>query len=311
MQADFDALRNFDYDAAKVSFWVFKKSAKIQGFTAHYVQTDLGLSNLLLGLVKQSINGATTQGTGISEFAPYSYLAEVNENSCLSLPIEGERFALLKAQVDRPADQCMLESKVQLYQATGYVVKLKQGDQAVYAVKRSSSAWKPSFHVSVINLIFKDGVMSAVEDDTLTIKRNFDFYCVNATLFIASKRDFESTMEYRTAFTGAFATLLQTKDFANLFVDTQPLADYIGENMIHLRRMATVQQRNIFSQPDFLKKLKEVNTQRGWGLNFEQGSSRIIACPSTTRTIMQVLLDHRLLSEITSNVYDVPDATKI
>jgi len=37
----------------------------------------------------------------------------------------------------------------------------------------------------------------------------------------------------------------------------------------------------------------------------------IIPCESTVSTIINVLLDHRLMSEITDNIYDVPDATQV
>lgn len=46
-------------------------------------------------------------------------------------------------------------------------------------------------------------------------------------------------------------------------------------------------------------------------MNFDQTNDKIIVCSTTAHTILQVLLDHRLMSEVTSNIYDVPDAVQI
>ena len=80
---------------------------------------------------------------------------------------------------------------------------------------------------------------------------------------------------------------------------------------MQLRRMALVEQKNIYSRPNFISNLKSVNSARNWGLNFESDSNRIVPCEATVKTIIQVLLDHRLLSEITANTYDVPDAKQV
>jgi hypothetical protein len=75
--------------------------------------------------------------------------------------------------------------------------------------------------------------------------------------------------------------------------------------------MATVEQKSLYNRPNFLINLQRVSINRNWGINFDQVTNRIIACDKTARTILQVLFDHRLMSEVTDNIYDVPDATQI
>lgn len=75
--------------------------------------------------------------------------------------------------------------------------------------------------------------------------------------------------------------------------------------------MAVIESKGIYSRPNFLLNLVRVNAARGWGLNFDSGNNTIIPCENTVGTILQVLLDHRLMSEITNNIYDVPDAVQV
>jgi hypothetical protein len=304
MQGDFNTLRAFDYAQSAVHLWVFKKSTSARKFSAYFVRTDPVLNNLL----KTVIQGEMTR---LIEFSPYTYLAEVNENSCLATPANGCDFHLLKAQIDRPEPEHPIRSISDLKGAEGYVVKFIHGGHTIYAVKRSTASWKTAYPKKYINLIFQNGELSAAEDNGFSIEKNFDFYCMDSSIFISGKRNFESTMEYKVAYAQAFTGLRQNPDFSALFTDLQPLVTYVGTNSIQLRRMAAVEQKGLYARPNFLSNLQHVSVRRGWGLNFDQATNRIVPCDQTARTIMQVLLDHRLMSEVTDNIYDVPDAVPV
>jgi hypothetical protein len=178
-------------------------------------------------------------------------------------------------------------------------------------VKRSTTSWKTSYPRKYINMVFSNGELSGVEDDSFSIEKNFDFYVINNVAFIANKRGFESSMKYREAFTQAFTQLQENPSFSNLFSDLEPIVEYVGTNSMQLRRMGVVDEKEIFTSPNFITNLMTVNTARGWGLNFDAENKTIIPCAETTSTILQVLLDHRLMSEITANIYDVPDAVRV
>lgn len=75
--------------------------------------------------------------------------------------------------------------------------------------------------------------------------------------------------------------------------------------------MATVEQKGLYVHPAFLANLQRVSGNRNWGINFDPATNKIIACDQTAKIILQVLLDHRLMSELTDNIYDVPDAIQI
>lgn len=304
MQQNFASLRAFDFANSVIHLWVFKRSATQHRFSSFYVQTDERLNHLLLGVVQSEV-------ARITEWAGYTYLAETNENSCLASPIAGSDFEFLKERVDRPEPDCRVRSIKDLKNADGYVVKFMHNNQVVYAVKKSASNWKASYLKTHINIIFRNGELSAAEDDGFAIEKHFDFYAFDQTLFIANKRAFESAMEHRASYVQAFIGLQGNAEFSALFTDMQPLIDYVGTNSIQLRRMARIEERSLFKRPGFLAAVQAVSARRGWGLNFNPATNQLIPCDQTVKSIMQVLLDHRLLSEVTDLIYDVPDATQL
>ena len=304
MQAEFDSLRNFDFSQATAHLWVFKKSASSKKYSAYHVQADNDLTSMLKNLIRSEM-------TRITEFSPYSYLAQTNENGCLATNQEGTDFSFLKVQVDRPEPECRARDIKDLKGATGYLVKFKIGEQTIYAVKRSSSSWKTSYPKKFINMIYSNGELSAAEDNAFAIERNFDFFCNGSAIFIANKLSFESTMQYRILYEQVFTALQTTPSFSSLFNDMAPLIAYVGSNSTHLRRMATVQEKNLYGNPSFLASLQVVSVRRGWNINFDTATGKIIACQGTAKDILQVLLDHRLMSEVTEYVYDVPDAVQL
>lgn len=304
MQQNFASLRAFDFANCVTHLWVFKRSTTQQRFSAFYVQTDEALNAVLLGIVQREL-------TRITEWANYTYLSETNENSCLAVPVAGGDFQFLKERVDRPEPDCRVRSIKDLKNAEGYVVKFVHNNQTVYAVKKTTRSWKTSYLKTHINIVFRDGELSAAEDNGFSIERYFDFYAFDQTLFIANKRAFESSMEHRASYAQAFVDLRQNADFSALFTDMQPMIDHVGTNSIQLRRMARIEERSLFNRQGFLAAVQAVSARRGWGLNFDPVSNKLIPCDQTIKTILQVLLDHRLLSEVTDLIYDVPDATQL
>ena len=304
MQQNFASLRGFDFASSVIHLWVFKRSTTQRRFSSFYVQTDENLNGLLLTVVQGEVNR-------ITEWANYTYLSETNENSCLALPIAGSDFEFLKERVDRPEPDCRVRSIKDLKNADGYVVKFVHDDRVVYAVKKSASNWKTSYLKTHINIVFRNGELSAAEDNGFAIEKYFDFYAIDQTLFIVSKRAFESAMEHRASYAQAFVALQGNAAFSALFTDMQPMIDYVGTNSIQLRRMARIEERSLFTRPGFIGAVQTVSARRGWGLNFDPATNRLVPCDQTVKTILQVLLDHRLLSEVTDLIYDVPDATQV
>ncbi|MEK8088148.1 Kiwa anti-phage protein KwaB-like domain-containing protein [Thermithiobacillus plumbiphilus] len=301
---NFNEWRQFDYDNATVQLWVFKKSKKPAKFQAWHVRTDAQVESLF----RKSANSEVSR---ITENIAYSHLSQNNENSCLEHSLEeSEGLIALLQVVDAPEAENTDASLQQLKGAIGYLVKFQSRGRTVYAVRKTAPTWKPAVRNKMINAIFLNGELSAVPNESFTFDEYFDFYCLNETIFVASKRAYESTVSDKKAYSRSFEELTVDPHFLELFSDVAPLRKYVGQNAIQLRRMTVIQQKALYTVPGFPKKVKDVSDARNWGINFDQ-NEKIVLCGNTARVVMQVLLDHRLLSEVTENIYDVPDAEAV
>ncbi|MEH0390561.1 DUF4868 domain-containing protein [Vibrio mimicus] len=299
---DFDALKAFDFENADTYLWVFKESTTKAKFRTKFVQTEAELNKDLKGFVRAEVNR-------ITEHSPYTYISQTNENSCLTIAFDSTDFKLLKSQVDLPEVEHRVKSVSDLVGAKGYVVKFIKDGVVVYAVKRSTSTWKTSYPKKFVNMVFKNGELKGVENNAFSIEKNFDFYVINDTAFIANKKGFESSMKHKEEYVQVFDTLQKNPGFSSLFSDVSSIVEYVGSNSIQLRRMAVIEEKGIYKQANFIKNLISVNSKRNWGLNYE--NDKIVPCEKTVKVILQVLLDHRLISEITDHIYDVPDAKPV
>lgn len=301
---DFVEWRQFDYDNATVQLWVFKKSTTSAKFRAWHVRTDVQVENLFREAIR-------SEASRITEKIVYSHLSQNNENSCLEHSLEESEglIALLQA-VDAPEAENTDARLKQLKGAVGYLVKFQSGDRTVYAVRKTAPTWKPTVRNKMINAIFVNGELSSVPNESFSFDAYFDFYCLNETIFVASKRAYEGTVSDKKAYKKSFDQLTVDPHFLAVFSDVAPLRQYVGQNAIQLRRMTVIQQKAVYTTPGFPKRVKGVSNARNWGINFDQ-NGKIVLCENTVRVVMQVLLDHRLLSEITETIYDVPDAEAV
>lgn len=298
---DFADWRNFDYDNAEVHLWVFKKSTTNAKFRAWHVRTDEDVESLFRGTIK-------SEADRITETVAYSHISQNNESSVLEHSLEeSEGLIALLQVVDAPEDENTIAQIKQLKGAIGYLVKFKVEDRVVYAVRKTAPTWRTSVRKNMINVVFKDGELSVVPDESFYFDSYFDFYCLNETIFVSSKRTYESTVSDKVVYEKTFDDLTVDQNFTSLFSDVDPLKRFVGKNAMHLRRMTVIQQKALYNRPGFSDRLKAVSEMRGWGLNFDD-AGKITVCEETARIIMQVLLDHRLLSEVTDYTYDVPDA---
>ena len=301
---DFEDWRQFNYENATVQLWVFKKSATAAKFRAWHVRTDEQVENLF----RDAIRSETSR---ITEKIAYSHLSQNNDNSCLEHSLEeSEGLVALLQVVDVPEAENTDAQLKQLKGAIGYIVKFQSGNQTVYAIKKTAPTWKPTVRNKMINAIFVNGELSAVPDESFTFDSYFDFYCLNETIFVASKRAYESTVADKKVYKRCFDDLTVDPQFLSVFSDIEPLKQYVGQNAIQLRRMTVIQQKALYKIPGFQQKVKDVSNARNWGINFDQ-DEKIVLCENTVRVVIQVLLDHRLLSEVTETIYDVPDAEAV
>ena len=95
-----------------------------------------------------------------------------------------------------------------------------------------------------------------------------------------------------------------------MFAATDALESYVGDNKMQLRRASAIRQRGHYKDPAFMSNLRKRHEEFLLDIEFDD-AGRIVATPETCGDIVRALLDHRLASAFSQNIYDVPDVKPV
>lgn len=291
--------RAFDVANGVLSLWVFKKRQQ-GGYTANSIDITDDLAAELRAIISAALQART-------EVEDYTLIAQNNEVSCLHVGADETSFLDLQALLDEPPEEHRISGERAFKNIAGYVIRVRSAERVLYCVRRVTDAWKTKKARTVINVVMRANQMDLVEDRSFTIAKSIDFFVLDNDLLIIDKGAFERLLNYRVGYANSFAELQADPTFLNSFTSMEPLIEHVGTNVMHLRRMAVIQQKANYANPDYMRHLREVNQQENWGITFD-GAGRIVATADTMRVIMQVLLNHRLYSKLSLSTFDVPSA---
>ncbi|WP_353642510.1 Kiwa anti-phage protein KwaB-like domain-containing protein [Mesorhizobium sp. WSM2239] len=298
-------LRDFDVDAAEVTLWTFKTSRAggTLGFKGRWVETSEALDNALREAVK-------AERAHIEEMIEYGLLAQNNEASALRLDADETHASWIVDVAEDDSAQNRVRNLKDLRNSGFYAIKLVQGETVLYGVKKTDASWHTRRVQNAVSAIFVEDVMGIEESPSFDIAKSVDFFIVGDSLLVADKGRFESIMQYKAAHREDFAALTAEPAFLAILADVGPIVAFVGDNKIHLRRASAIRQKAYYSDAAFMNNLRARRDEMGFNFEFD-AVGRIIATAEHCREIFQALLDHRLLSRLSENIYDVQDAVSI
>lgn len=300
------AFQDFDIATATVSVWLYKKSAGLGGvprFTGRWIQTDDDLDQALKGALQQ-------QRANLLEADDYSLLANIEDGQALRIDALETHAALIvdQAAAELPARKATTLKSVQ--NTDFYAVKMVNGDQALYAIRRTDSSWESKRAGGLIGVLFEDDYLGLNTSPGFNISRYVDFFIVGDDILITDKRNFESVLSYKEAHAADFQELQVEAAFAALFSDLVPLVAFVGTNKLHLRRACAIRTKGYYADPNFMARLRQHCANAGLTIVFD-AQGRIVPTPETCADIIKALLNHRLLSVFSESYFDVPNATAV
>jgi hypothetical protein len=302
---DLVSFKNFPVQEAMLELWVFKKRSTEQGalYTARWVATDPDLQTALKNVV-------TGYQAKYAEVEAYTLLAQPTENGFLHVEAIDTNFQSLKDLVDRPSAEHRARAIKDLNNAAGYVVRLSFENSILYGIRRTTPGWKSKRARGQLYSVFRDETLAMEPSPTFALDATYDFFAIGSGLLVPNKLSFESLLSYKRTYQHALAELSATPAFSNVFTSLDTITAYVGTNTTHLRRMATILDKALYNRPDYMGRLREVSNAQGWPIQFNE-DGKIIPTVETMKDIMQVLLDHRLFSQLSLSTYDVPSATQV
>lgn len=294
--------KEFDLANGVLSLWVFKKQ-QTGGYTAKSIDVTDDLTTELKNIISRTLHVRT-------EVEDYSLIAQRNEVSCLHVGTDETSFADLKALLDAPAEENRIEGERAFKNNAGYVIRVRVGTRVLYCVRQVTDAWKTKKARTVINVVLRANRLELVEDKSFTIAKNIDFFVLDNDILVIDKRAFESLLNYKIEYANSFTSLQADPTFLSCFTSIAPVITHVGTNVMHLRRMAVIQQKANYANPDYMERLRVANGQEAWNIDFD-AAGRIVATADTMRVIMQVLLNHRLYSKLSLTTFDVPSSSAV
>lgn len=305
MRAKFRSLKVLPLQAMEVSLAIVKeyKRNRISQYVINYVQIDEALETRLRNIIVRKVAAANT-------FETYTYdCPEPEADEVRALGYESTDFyRILEQLVALNPEEDIIEEIDELVKAKAYLIVLRDNEGIkVVGFKTVPENWKMKRDRGLIPLLFEEHRFKDLEDkNVFSISSTVDIIYFDEALFILSKRDFESGLNFRDGMIAKADELYQEIQELELFVNMEILTTKVGNNQRYLRKIATIKNLGYYRDNNYLRKLQEINEHRNWGITFQDG--QIVITDETLDAVLTVLQNKRLHSELTDETFDVDSA---
>lgn len=297
----------FDIVNAGLTVWLFKKSGGTGGTAPIFTGRWIAITPELETALKNSIDDARN---AIEEVNPYGLLAQNNEGSVLSIATLETHADLIVAAVAEALPQRKVRNIRDVQNTSFYVLRLTSGTHVLHAVRATEGSWRSSRRSKFIDVLFRDEGLELDDAPQFSLSKYIDFFVLDDQVLIKDKSKFESIVSYREAHADEFVALRAEQEFSSLFTDLAPLVAFVGTNKIQLRRVCAIRQKGHYRDQAFTDRLRKHYAKYQLNLEFD-ANGLIRPTAETCADIITALLDHRLSSAFSKNVYNVPDATQL
>lgn len=308
MRQKFRALKDLDLQNADVSLAIVKeyKKNRESKYMVNYVQINPNLETRLRNIVTRKINSANT-------FEDYTFdCPEPEEDQVRAINYEETDFYRIFEQLqDLNPEEDIIENIEELVKAKAYLIILRneEGIQVV-GFKTLPENWKLKRDRGLIPLLYRENRFEDLEEENVfSISSFVDLIYFNEALFILSKKNFESGLNFRNGMLAKADELYQEVREINLFVNIEILTNRVGNNQRYLRKIATIKNLGYYQNNDYLQRLRLISQQRNWGIEFQEG--QIVITEETLDAVLTLLQNKRLHSELTDETFDVDSAKRL
>lgn len=287
-----------------VELWIVKNRSGGQLFKGQFIKTTPRMRAALLQAANNFICAAT-------ENSPYGILEEPNESSVLAIERADTNMDLLEAALGISPTTNPIKKISETSTAIAYAIKIKSGQKTYILAKKPDSSWGSKRKKSIQLSHFSDETLDIQDESSLSISKFFDFASTENYVFVKSKRSFESILKFKAHFQTDYNSLKSDPGFLGMINGISNLDSYIGDNSMQLRRMAAVRQKGVYQLPGFIAKVESLTTTNpSWNIAVDT-AGRIVVTEDNAKSVVQLLLNLRLKSELTDSYFDAPFANAV
>lgn len=308
LRTKFRNLKRLNLQNTEVSLAVVKeyKRNRVSQYEVNYVQINPRLETRLRNIIIRKIEAANT-------FETYTYdCPEPEEDEVRAINSdETDFFRILEQLQALNPEEDIIEDIEELVKAKAYLIILRN-DEGIQTVgfKTLPENWKMKRDRGLIPLLYRENRFEDLEEENVfSISSFVDLIYFDEALFILSRKNFESGLNFRDGMIAKADELYQEVQEANLFVNMEILTNRVGNNQRYLRKMATIKNLGYYQDANYLLRLRAISEQRNWGIQFQDG--QIVITEEHLDAILTLLQNKRLHSELTDETFDVDSAKRL
>lgn len=292
-------IKSLDFEQWSASFWLVKRKAihRESHYTVLRVDIDAKLQKRFRGYLKQQLQSKDFY------VAEYDFNNADGDDTLFTITADATDFTKIEAAINGGFDNPHATEYDELLNSWAYVVLFEKGNNRLYAWRKINAMTQPKKALTQKATYFHNHKLVDVEDkEIFLIDPRFDFFVHDGLVFIANKREFESSMNFREGMKANAADVLA--EFASLkFADNVHLiGEFVGDNLHHLRKLASIRKSGYYKQPDYLNRMMLVSMEEGWALKIEDG--KIVVEEATVELLLKLLNNDRLRSPINYELFD-------
>lgn len=308
LRTKFRNLKRLNLQNTEVSLAIVKeyKRNRVSQYEVNYVQINPRLETRLRNIIIRKIEAANT-------FETYTYdCPEPEEDEVRAINSdETDFFRILEQLQALNPEEDIIEDIDELVKAKAYLIILRN-DEGIQTVgfKTLPENWKMKRDRGLIPLLYRENRFEDLEEENVfSISSFVDLIYFDEALFILSRKNFESGLNFRDGMIAKADELYQEVQEANLFINMEILTNRVGNNQRYLRKMATIKNLGYYQDANYLLRLRAISEQRNWGIQFQDG--QIVITEEHLDAILTLLQNKRLHSELTDETFDVDSAKRL
>lgn len=281
------------------TFWLVKRKAihRAASYSVLRVDIDAKLARRFRGYLKQQLQ------TRDFHLEAYEFTNADTDDVLLTLDADATDFPKVEAAINKGFDNPLAKEYSELLNSWAYVVQFHKGKESLYAWRKINSMTDPKKVKAKKATFFTNHKLVDIDEETVfLIDPRFDFFVFSGTTFIANKREFESSMNFREGMKAHGSELLSEFSTMSFLSDVGPIQEYVGDNLHHLRKLASIKKAGYFKKPDYVQNLMRVCVEENWELKIVDG--KIVVETETMDLLLKLLNNERLRSPINNELFD-------
>ena len=293
------ALKSLDLGRWTATFWLIKRKTvqREAVYSVLRVDIDPKLQKRFKGYLKQQLQGRNFH------LDEYEFSNADTDDVLLTIDADATDFVKVAKAIDEGFDNPLAREYADLLNSWAYVVQFENGSQHLFAWRKINSMTDPRKALSRKATFFSNHRLIDVDDEQVfLIDPRFDFFVFEGITYIANKREFESSMNFRAGMKDNCNELLVEFHSLGFLSDVAPIREYVGDNLHHLRKLASIRKAGYYEKPDYLARLMQVSAEEGWDLKIVNG--KILVEPETIELLLKLLNNDRLRSPINNELFD-------